>query len=52
MLGPDGHLYGYMFTAWDNAVMPIRDDKTMAVLDLPMPPFLSIDGANDLKVHM
>jgi len=46
ILGPDGHLYGYMFTAWDHAVMPIRDDKTMAVLDLPMPPYLSVDGAD------
>ena len=46
MLGPDEHLYGYMFTAWNKAVMPVNNDKTMAVLDLPMPPFLAIGGAN------
>jgi len=42
MLGPDDHLYGYIFTAWDHAVMTIGDDKTMTVMDLPMPPFLAI----------
>jgi len=49
MLGPDGHLYGYMFTAWDNAVMPVNNDKTMAVLDLPMPPFLAVNGASQVR---
>jgi hypothetical protein len=44
MLGPDEHLYGYMFTAWDHAVMPIGDDKTMTVLDIPMPPALAVGG--------
>ncbi|HEX9910096.1 MAG TPA: hypothetical protein VGA86_04360 [Desulfatiglandales bacterium] len=49
MLGPDGHLYGYMFTAWDKAVMPVNNDKTMAVLDLPMPPFLAVNGASQVR---
>jgi hypothetical protein len=44
MLGPDDHLYGYMFTAWDHAVMTVGDDKTMRVMDLPMPPFLAVGG--------
>ena len=44
MLGPDDHLYGYMFTAWDHATMIIGDDKTMRVLDMPMPPFLAVSG--------
>ena len=44
ILGPDDHLYGYMFTAWDHAVMAIADDKTMSVQDLPMPPFLAANG--------
>jgi hypothetical protein len=44
ILGPDGHLYGYMFTAWDHAVMLIGDDKTMRVMDLPVPPFLAVGG--------
>jgi hypothetical protein len=51
ILGPDGHLYGYMFTAWNHAVMPVRDDRTMAVMDLPMPPFFAVDGV-DMRVHM
>ena len=44
MLGPDDHLYGYMFTAWDHATMIIGDDNTMRVLDIPMPPFLAVSG--------
>jgi hypothetical protein len=44
MLGPDDHLYGYMFTGWDSAVMTIGDDKTMRVQDLPMPPYLAVSG--------
>jgi hypothetical protein len=45
MLGPDDHLYGYMFTAWDHATMTTGDDKTMWVRDIPLPPFLTIDEA-------
>ena len=45
MLGPDDHLYGYMFTAWDHATMTIGDDKTMWVKNIPVPPFLTTDGA-------
>ena len=44
ILGPDGHLYGYMFTAWNHAVMPIGDDHTLRVMDLPVPPFLAVSG--------
>jgi hypothetical protein len=44
ILGPDEHLYGYMFTAWDHAVMFVGDDKTMRVMDLPVPPFLAVGG--------
>jgi len=41
--GPDGHLYGYMFTSWDHAVMRMVDEKTLFVNDIPMPPYLAID---------
>jgi len=44
VLGPEDHLYGYMYTAWDHAVMVIGDDKTMRVMDLPVPPFLAVSG--------
>jgi hypothetical protein len=49
ILGPDEHLYGYMFTAWDHAVMLIGDDKTMRAMDLPMPPFLAVNGASQVR---
>ena len=45
MLGPDDHLYGYLFTAWDHAVMAVGDDKNMYVQDIPEPPFLAVGGA-------
>jgi hypothetical protein len=44
ILGPDGHLYGYMFTAWDHAVIREVDEKTLFVNDLPLPPYLRISG--------
>ena len=44
MLGPDDHLYGYMFTSWDHAVMSIGDDGNMYVQDIPEPPFLAVGG--------
>jgi hypothetical protein len=49
MLGPDEHLYGYMFTAWDSAVMNVGDNKTMKVRDLPMPPFLAVGGGGEAR---
>lgn len=48
ILGPDEHLYGYIYTAWDHAVMFVGDDKTMRVMDLPVPPFLAVDGESRL----
>ena len=47
ILGPDDHLYGYMFTAWDHAVMRQVGDKTLSVLDLPIPPNMSNDGVKE-----
>jgi hypothetical protein len=44
VIGPDGHLYGYMFTSWDHAVLRAVDEKTLFVDDLPMPPYLAFDG--------
>jgi hypothetical protein len=44
--GPDGYLYGYMFTSWDQAatVMKSVNEKTLLVYDLPLPPYLAIGG--------
>lgn len=51
VLGPDDHLYGYMVTAWDHAVMTIGDDKTMWVMDLPMPPFLAVGPGGEVRTN-
>jgi len=42
VLGPDGQLYGYMFSAWDRVPVVIRvvDEKTMWVHDVRLPPHL------------
>ena len=39
IIGPDGQLYGYMFTAWYSARIKVIDEKTLWVDDLPLPPF-------------
>jgi hypothetical protein len=44
MRGPDGSFYGYMYTAWTNAVMKVVDENTVFVYDLPFPPSLAVDG--------
>jgi hypothetical protein len=46
MQGPDGDLYGYMFTAWTNVVMKIVDENTVEVQDLPLPPYLAVQDRN------
>lgn len=42
VIGPDGDLYGYMFTSWDHASMRLTGEKTLFVNDLPMPPYIAI----------
>ena len=44
VIGPDGHLYGYMFTSWIHAVMKAVDEKTLFLHDLPVPPYLAVNG--------
>jgi hypothetical protein len=46
LLGPDNHRYGYVFTSWDHVVAKLVDDRTMVVYDLPLPPYLAIDGGD------
>jgi hypothetical protein len=48
ILGPDDHLYGYMFTSWDSAVMSVGEDKTLSLLDIPMPPSMAV-GAGQMR---
>ena len=47
VVGADGHLYGYMFTAWNHAVLKPVDEKTLFVHDLPLPPYLHFSGKAD-----
>jgi len=47
MLGPDEHLYGYMFTAWDSAVMIVGEDNTLSLLDIPMSPSMAVGGPGE-----
>ena len=42
-VGPDGHLYGYMYTAC-HAVMKEVEDQALFVNDLPLPPYLMFRG--------
>jgi hypothetical protein len=45
--GPEGQLYGYMFTAWSVASTKMINDRTMFVFDIPLPPYLAVDGGNN-----
>lgn len=40
IIGPDGDLYGYMYTSWTHANMKRIDDDSMLVLNIPFPPYL------------
>jgi hypothetical protein len=39
ILGPDDRFYGYMYTAWDHAVIKVVDERTLWVEGLPTRPF-------------
>jgi len=43
ILGPDEQFYGYLFFAWDHAVIKAVDDTTMYVYDLESPLYIE-DG--------
>jgi hypothetical protein len=49
VLGPDNGFFGYMYTAWDHALIKVVDDKTLWVNHLSMPrdeaPENAADGA-------
>ena len=52
LVGPDNHRYGYALTSWDHVVVKLIDDRTMVVYDLPLPPYLAIDGGDRLRERM
>jgi hypothetical protein len=51
LLGPDNRRYGYVFTSWDQVVGRMLDDRTMLIYDLPLPPYLAIDGGDGLRLR-
>jgi hypothetical protein len=42
ILGPQGRLYGYMFTAWNHVDMSKVDKNTLYVYDVPPPPYMEM----------
>lgn len=46
ILSPDNRLYGYMYTAWQHAVIKVVDENTMWVKDLPHRPVKSEPGGH------
>lgn len=46
LVGPDNHRYGYVFTSWDHVVVKLVDERTLVVYDLPLPPYLAIEGGD------
>lgn len=49
LLGPGNHPYGYVFTSWNHVPGNMVDDRTLQVYDLPLPPYLAIDGGDRLR---
>lgn len=39
ILGPDDHLYGYLFSVWHHVYAKVVDERTLLVYDLPEPPY-------------
>jgi len=49
LVGPENHRFAYVFTSWDHVALKLVDDRTMYVYDLPLPPYLAIDGGDGLR---
>lgn len=47
--GPDNYPYGYVFTSWDHVPLRLIDERTMFVYDMPLPPYLAIDGRDGFR---
>jgi hypothetical protein len=47
--GPQGHLYAFMFTAWDVVLTKMIGDHTMFFFDIPLPPDLAIGAGHGEK---
>ncbi|MEW6666824.1 MAG: hypothetical protein AB1512_16605 [Thermodesulfobacteriota bacterium] len=49
VLSPDDRLFGYMYTAWHYARILVKDEKTLWVDDLSMPPELRFIGSAEQR---
>ena len=38
IFGPDNDFYGYLYTAWNHALIRVVDEKTLWIDDMSMPP--------------
>ncbi len=47
LLGPDDQFHGYFFSSWNHVMARVVDDGTLRVYDLPLPPYLWINEANE-----
>jgi hypothetical protein len=50
--GPHGHLYGFIFTAWDVVLTKMIGDRNIFIFNIPLPPDLAIGaGHGDLGIR-
>lgn len=49
LVGPENIRYGYVFTSWDAVPLRLVDERTLFVYDIPLPPYLAIDGRDGFR---
>jgi len=49
LVGPDNIPYAYVFTSWDHVPVKLVDERTLFVYDMPLPPYLAIDGRDGFR---
>jgi hypothetical protein len=49
LVGPDNIPYAYVFTSWDHVPVKLVDERTLFVYDIPLPPYLAIDGRDGFR---
>ena len=50
ILGPNTHLYGYIYSAWSHVLIIAIDERTLWVDDLPFPPIDNSSGGGFVGV--
>lgn len=49
LVDPDNIPYAYVFTSWDHVPVKLVDERTLFVYDIPLPPYLAIDGRDGFR---